>query len=81
MHTKKLTKTNSPQTTISTAQALYHRFYLFYSVRDYPPQVKKYILYHWIHMYIGTTELTLTVRFGFSFLLHIATVHLLVSKK
>lgn len=23
-------------------------------------------------MYIGTTELTLTVRFGFSFLLHIA---------
>ncbi|KAI8582453.1 hypothetical protein K450DRAFT_227251 [Umbelopsis ramanniana AG] len=31
-------KLGFPQTTISTAQALYHRFYLFYSVRDYPPQ-------------------------------------------
>jgi hypothetical protein len=53
-HIKRLTKTHntSPQTTISTAQALYHRFYLFYSVRDYPPQVKKTL---WIHMYIDTT--------------------------
>ncbi|RUP46867.1 cyclin-like protein [Jimgerdemannia flammicorona] len=28
--------TYSPQCTISTAQALYHRFYLFYSLKDYP---------------------------------------------
>lgn len=32
-------KRASPQTTISTAQALYHRFYLFYSIRDYSPHV------------------------------------------
>ncbi|GAB5592574.1 RNA polymerase II C-terminal domain kinase beta subunit [Umbelopsis nana] len=30
-------KLGFPQTTISTAQALYHRFYLFYSTRDYSP--------------------------------------------
>ncbi|KAG2185933.1 hypothetical protein INT43_002371 [Umbelopsis isabellina] len=30
-------KLGFPQTTISTAQALYHRFYLFYSIRTYSP--------------------------------------------
>ncbi|KAI8373086.1 cyclin-like protein [Radiomyces spectabilis] len=31
-------KLGFPQTTISTSQALYHRFYLYYSIRDYSPQ-------------------------------------------
>ncbi|KAL1935263.1 hypothetical protein VTP01DRAFT_4403 [Rhizomucor pusillus] len=31
-------KLGFPQETISTAQALYHRFYLYYSIRHYPPQ-------------------------------------------
>ncbi|ORY96909.1 cyclin-like protein [Syncephalastrum racemosum] len=31
-------KLGFPQNTISTAQSLYHRFFLFYSIRDYPPQ-------------------------------------------
>ncbi|KAI8982032.1 cyclin-like protein [Mycotypha africana] len=31
-------KVGFPQKTISTAQTLYHRFYLYYSVKDYPPQ-------------------------------------------
>ncbi|KAG2227927.1 hypothetical protein INT45_011950 [Circinella minor] len=31
-------KLGFPQATISTAQALYHRFYLYYPIRDYPPQ-------------------------------------------
>ncbi|CAO3599118.1 unnamed protein product [Absidia cylindrospora] len=30
-------KLNFPQTTISTSQALYHRFYLYYSLRDFQP--------------------------------------------
>ncbi|CDH56873.1 cyclin-like protein [Lichtheimia corymbifera JMRC:FSU:9682] len=31
-------KIGFPQNTTSTAQALYHRFYLYYSIRDYMPQ-------------------------------------------
>ncbi|KAI8069819.1 cyclin-like protein [Gilbertella persicaria] len=31
-------KLGFPQKTISTSQALYHRFYLYYSIRDYSPQ-------------------------------------------
>ncbi|KAG0166582.1 hypothetical protein DFQ28_010776 [Apophysomyces sp. BC1034] len=31
-------KLGFPQTTISTAQALYHRFFLYYSIREYAPQ-------------------------------------------
>ncbi|KAI7899008.1 cyclin-like protein [Cokeromyces recurvatus] len=31
-------KLGFPQKTISTSQALYHRFYLYYSLRDYSPQ-------------------------------------------
>ncbi|KAL7311275.1 RNA polymerase II C-terminal domain kinase beta subunit [Mucor circinelloides] len=31
-------KLGFPQKTISTSQALYHRFYLYYSIRDYAPQ-------------------------------------------
>ncbi|KAI7864233.1 cyclin-like protein [Spinellus fusiger] len=31
-------KIGFPQTTISTAQALYHRFYVYYSIRDFAPQ-------------------------------------------
>ncbi|KAI9312241.1 cyclin-like protein [Dichotomocladium elegans] len=31
-------KVGFPESTMSTAQALYHRFYLFYSIREYPPQ-------------------------------------------
>ncbi|KAI9026566.1 cyclin-like protein [Phycomyces nitens] len=31
-------KLGFPQTTISTAQALYHRFYVYYSIREYAPQ-------------------------------------------
>ncbi|KAI8149695.1 cyclin-like protein [Fennellomyces sp. T-0311] len=31
-------KLGFPQATISTAQALYHRFYLYYSIREYSPQ-------------------------------------------
>ncbi|CEP11055.1 hypothetical protein [Parasitella parasitica] len=34
-------KLGFPQKTISTSQALYHRFYLYYSIRDYAPQVEK----------------------------------------
>ncbi|CAO3700528.1 unnamed protein product [Rhizopus microsporus] len=31
-------KLGFPQKTISTSQALYHRFYLYYSIKDYSPQ-------------------------------------------
>ncbi|KAL9552343.1 hypothetical protein MBANPS3_003804 [Mucor bainieri] len=34
-------KLGFPQKTISTSQALYHRFYLYYSIRDYAPQIEE----------------------------------------